>query len=1067
MSHPQPNPAYWRWAVYEDVRPYSGAASHASDDAPQPQSSASLRHRNTGSATTASTRPKANSAATSTRSYTMHVRESLLTPLSLGSRASAEEEAALPAVVLVHGMVVSGTYLASCGACLAPYMRVYIPDLPGYGRNASTLIDPADCLSIPEQVDVLVAWMERAGLIRLRESQPGEKPPPPPPFLIGNSMGCSLIVELARRYPQCVRGAVLQGPVQDAARAGVWWQLAQFMANGRNEPQSQVLQVWRDWNIAGLRRLYATFQAMRAFKLEPTLRETRAPMLLLDGELDTVSPLSWCLHLSRTRPGLSVAAMLDAPHTTVTTAPKATAEVARRYFSNVLAHEHTAANEKSSPASVPPPRLTSEFALSMANVHSFISEALPQVVLPTFVVGLLAMKIGGLQATLARFVLLFMLLLTVAVYWRVRHRQWVLGQRDKHGVALWSQLLTPPPVPGVADFDSATGFLRAHALALRGHDVPFLGRVTFPGYQVVPWLLNHLPNRIRILAYAILGAAEATPAPILARTLDGTAVARAVLAHYPLDMQYPAVALGSSSGALLHLYHTLQVPWLPNTLMFGVARPSPARKRPRFPGLSAAKDKLVFDLSAELEWGRSSGAKALERNPLWQLHHMADPCQDNLMVAWMSYFRLKQRVLLPEYRDFLLRHLRPGGTILLSDCKIQWPCVKVKSDTADSGAHYFQMGAYGGMKPEQYLRKDAIVDAFVRREVLKQDELEIHRAQQAGEQLHWNAPVHDVSEAHWAPEAEWGLPESFRRDVEEFAQKHGFRVLVLEHDDPQHTAAPVADLLRDWQQDGRREALLKGLTFTDLPPQKTTATPLRTDTQVLYLSRGRDAQARANLLARPSVPSRLSLNQQHLFVSQFVLVEPWWTARTGSVPFWTVFATRDCLKAFECYLEDQVPPPASEKGAGGTAASPSSQTPSDLPVTQSVRGLETKKQRAEVEMQSTQFRSASAALFPHGVRSVGFADVQSWLALLRNPRLFTHPQQCGSGDSEPSLRLGGAALVGMGEKLYPRDFQSMLHFHQQAHLLTQQRYAMASRQEQAMALVHATRKLQAWTQTEG
>ena len=41
-----------------------------------------------------------------------------------------------PAVVLVHGLVVSSRYMLPVAEQLAPYYRVYAPDLPGFGKSA-------------------------------------------------------------------------------------------------------------------------------------------------------------------------------------------------------------------------------------------------------------------------------------------------------------------------------------------------------------------------------------------------------------------------------------------------------------------------------------------------------------------------------------------------------------------------------------------------------------------------------------------------------------------------------------------------------------------------------------------------------------------------------------------------------------------------------------------------------------------------------------------------------------------------------------------------------------------
>ncbi len=42
-----------------------------------------------------------------------------------------------PAVILVHGLVVSSRYMVPTLRQLAPHYRVYAPDLPGFGKSTN------------------------------------------------------------------------------------------------------------------------------------------------------------------------------------------------------------------------------------------------------------------------------------------------------------------------------------------------------------------------------------------------------------------------------------------------------------------------------------------------------------------------------------------------------------------------------------------------------------------------------------------------------------------------------------------------------------------------------------------------------------------------------------------------------------------------------------------------------------------------------------------------------------------------------------------------------------------
>src|SRR3712207_8498617 len=62
--------------------------------------------------------------------------------------------------------------------------------------------------------------------------------------------------------------------------------------------------------------------------------------------------------------------------------------------------------------------------------------------------------------------------------------------------------------------------------------------------------------------------------------------------------QYPAIVIGSASGALVHLCCALGIPWLPQTFFIPVAR-------------SLHPDEPIEDM----EWGKQHAYKLLEANP--------------------------------------------------------------------------------------------------------------------------------------------------------------------------------------------------------------------------------------------------------------------------------------------------------------------------------------------------------------------------------------------------------------------------------------------------------------------
>ncbi len=108
---------------------------------------------------------------------------------------------------------------------------------------------------------------------------------------------------------------------------------------------------------------------------------------------------------------------------------------------------------------------------------------------------------------------------------------------------------------------------------------------------------------------------------------------------------------------------------------------------------------------------------------------------------------------------------------------------------------------------------------------------------------HWDAPTPDGD----SPEAEWGFETSLRQDVENFARDRGYHMRRIIFKEPEHLSPFVAELYRWW-----------------------------------YKQRG--------------------IIANRLLVESFILLEPMWTLRTGSVPFWMKFNMEPSLDWIKDYL---------------------------------------------------------------------------------------------------------------------------------------------------------------------
>jgi hypothetical protein len=115
----------------------------------------------------------------------------------------------------------------------------------------------------------------------------------------------------------------------------------------------------------------------------------------------------------------------------------------------------------------------------------------------------------------------------------------------------------------VADFDSASAMVQASARFLHGEDFPGLGLSR--RLEPLAMAVNYLPRPVRRFIYTYSGGAEAI-APARLSEIRAEEVGRWATGLYP-ERSFPAIAIGSSNGALVHLCAALGIPWLPQTVL--------------------------------------------------------------------------------------------------------------------------------------------------------------------------------------------------------------------------------------------------------------------------------------------------------------------------------------------------------------------------------------------------------------------------------------------------------------------------------------------------------------------
>lgn len=207
----------------------------------------------------------------------------------------------------------SSRYMAPIARHLAQDFQVFAPDLPGFGKSDK----PHRVLDFTELADALAAWMTCLGLERAN--------------LIGNSLGCNILVEFALRHGEQVERLVLQGPTADPAIRKVYPLMVRWLINGRREPSMGSI-LFKDYAAAGLRRAILTFRYLLQHRIEDRLPYVQVPTLVVRGTRDPLVTGEWARQVVRLLSRGRLVEIPGATHTINFFAPRKFARVLRPFL---------------------------------------------------------------------------------------------------------------------------------------------------------------------------------------------------------------------------------------------------------------------------------------------------------------------------------------------------------------------------------------------------------------------------------------------------------------------------------------------------------------------------------------------------------------------------------------------------------------------------------------------------------------------------------------------------------------------------------------------------------------
>jgi pimeloyl-ACP methyl ester carboxylesterase len=198
---------------------------------------------------------------------------------------------------------------------LSAFYRVYVPDLPGFGKSGK----PSHILTIPELADALAAWMQEMEL--------------PTAVLLGNSLGCQIIVNFALSYPERITRAVLVGPTMDPKARTIHQAALRLLLDAPCEPFSYLPVLIREYLAAGIRRTICTLQYAFADIIEEHLPKVHIPTLIVRGARDPIVPQDWAEEVHRLLPYSQFVVLPRAGHAVNFNSPEKLTAIIRPFLS--------------------------------------------------------------------------------------------------------------------------------------------------------------------------------------------------------------------------------------------------------------------------------------------------------------------------------------------------------------------------------------------------------------------------------------------------------------------------------------------------------------------------------------------------------------------------------------------------------------------------------------------------------------------------------------------------------------------------------------------------------------
>ena len=177
-----------------------------------------------------------------------------------------------PVMMHLHGFGLSGRYLLPTAERLADEFHTLVPDLPGFGRSAKA----AALLDVPDLAHAAARFLDDRGV----ESA----------TLVGNSMGCPVILEFAHHYPERLERAILVSPAGGMYNQPLRRAVGQLARDGGREPPRMMGVATPDYLRFGVPSTFKMFRALTQYPSLERLLALQIPTLVVIGDRDPLMP---------------------------------------------------------------------------------------------------------------------------------------------------------------------------------------------------------------------------------------------------------------------------------------------------------------------------------------------------------------------------------------------------------------------------------------------------------------------------------------------------------------------------------------------------------------------------------------------------------------------------------------------------------------------------------------------------------------------------------------------------------------------------------------------------------